>query len=308
VKFVVVLITVFFLTGCFEKELSGKVYTIKGDGSIKNAAATQVYIVPYASAEEFLDDAFVALDKIQLAKHCDAYQVNLAVYDKYVEVMNESDIDCSKPKRNFKKEVADLEKKRENLLKQRKDIQEYISLYKSTGNNSKVAEFESNFNELNSLNRSLTWDLRDLVMDEDTTERCDFLKESEWLRDNVSCQSTPRRSELRSKQHDILRLHAWISVYTDMKTTFYPYYLGPTDSNFQSEIMLFALSFAKEKATMRTITDFEGRFRFEDTKTNRAVIVSNYTDSFSNIVWAVEFPTGSAPVELNNRNGLIIKQ
>jgi hypothetical protein len=312
VKFVVALISVFFFTGCFQKELSGKIYTIKGDGSIKNAAATQVYLVPYTSADKFLEDLFEAIEKNQLAKQCNAYQKNIVVYNKYVEVSKESDIDCDKPTKNFKKEVANTNKEIEDLKETGRDILATISAYKSSGDNIKVAEFESKFNELDTTFASLQMDLKQLDLEENISKlellKCDLLKRTEWLRTNASCQSTPQWSELKRKQQDILELHTYLSNYTKMEISSYPYFSGPSDSSYQSERMSFAISFAKEKAIMTTTTDFEGRFRFEDTKTNRAVIVSNYTDSFSNIVWAEEFPTGSAPVELNNRNGVIIKQ
>ena len=52
-KIIYLIILTIFITSCSEDPLEGKVYVIKENGSIVPAAAREVFILPYATLEDF---------------------------------------------------------------------------------------------------------------------------------------------------------------------------------------------------------------------------------------------------------------
>ncbi|MDC1163996.1 hypothetical protein OAT83_00440 [Gammaproteobacteria bacterium] len=133
-KKILTIIFIFFIVSCSREPLTGTAYVIKGDGSVVRAAATTVYILPFANIEEFINALELdskATDRINLDEYlvteCAQYQVNKLKQRDLVanfspscseEKINEQKFPLQIQKNNLSNEIArfkalKLEKERE---------------------------------------------------------------------------------------------------------------------------------------------------------------------------------------------------
>lgn len=103
------------LCGCFNKNLEGTAYTIRGDGSIVPSASIDVYLIPWVEANTLNADATEQLFKSAQVVNCRVVETNIPAYSYYEDQIIKSEKNCNNIETDFPAKKAALLEKEENI-------------------------------------------------------------------------------------------------------------------------------------------------------------------------------------------------